>query len=298
MNTKFVFFFIAISLHVYAKETTKWGMLNYSDTVIIDETEITVGEWMEYCTYSDVTLQKLYVGHQTKEEKDLLLNILQKYSFPKNLRPTVFENSIIEQIFENEGKRTIYEVAGLRGYIYIGVPEMLASIDSINKNIKKYLSLPITGISFSQVNEFCRWRTFTDSLSASINLKDNYYSFALPDKEVIFQLPELDSVSSKKDFAHFNYFNAKTDYKRSRLFEYANVGLGLTSVFSFDDFKCKNGMKLYGILGNFSEMTSQNGVAYGGSFYHFAVNAHKEILYVNEEKWLGFRCVAVQKKFK
>jgi formylglycine-generating enzyme required for sulfatase activity len=54
-----------------------------------------------------------------------------------------------------------------------------------------------------------------------------------------------------------------------------------------------NKFDLYNTIGNIAEMTTSEGVAKGGSWYHplEMANINNNILYKKPRNWLGFRCV-------
>jgi hypothetical protein len=67
-------------------------------------------------------------------------------------------------------------------------------------------------------------------------------------------------------------------------------------IFSFKHSNGYKKCKLYNLRGNAAEMTSEKGIAFGGSYLHRAncsyVNDFQK--YESSEEWLGFRCVAVK----
>jgi uncharacterized protein (TIGR02145 family) len=139
------------------------------------------------------------------------------------------------------------------------------------------LYLPITGLNYEQVSNFCKWRSEIQGNSKVL--------YRLPSPEEwtkIAKLSEganafLDSVE-KFEFHRFNYnFKGKSS-------------LSLT----FSSKSKKN--RLYDLLGNVSEMTNKEGIAKGGNYLQYAIQCNPDSVqyYSKPEKWLGFRCLVVK----
>ncbi|AFM02547.1 hypothetical protein Fleli_0036 [Bernardetia litoralis DSM 6794] len=101
-----------------------------------------------------------------------------------------------------------------------------------------------------------------------------------------------------------NYFESDTSYKR--MFNYKvnyqnpyfiqkkqlfKEGIIMNWIF---DYKPTKQFELYNMFGNVAEMTSEKGIAKGGSFAHTLEEcaADRVQVYNSPQAWLGFRCVA------
>lgn len=109
----------------------------------------------------------------------------------------------------------------------------------------------------------------------------------------------------ESDTSYKRMFNYRVDYKQP----YFDGGL----IFFWNDYtrttdniheyKQTNQFQLYNMFGNVAEMTSEKGIAKGGSFVHTLEEcaADRVQVYDSPQAWLGFRCVAevvVRKKEK
>ncbi|GGH66815.1 hypothetical protein GCM10011379_21390 [Filimonas zeae] len=165
--------------------------------------------------------------------------------------------------------------------------EELEQADSIYFSARQ----PVAGISFAQAKLYCAWRekVLNRDRSRRVNIK-----VSLPDIDVYRKVADnVDSVcgskrcDSCKRFS-FNYFHAPC--------KLAGYDKGLAAngqrPARIDYFwPVKAGF--YNIQGNVAEMTSVEGVAFGGSFRHYAIESHSDHTqsYTKPEDWLGFRCM-------
>jgi formylglycine-generating enzyme required for sulfatase activity len=171
---------------------------------------------------------------------------------------------------------------------------------------------PVTGISYEQAIEFCKWRTY--AANQGIYFKENKikdfashrndkfpirFYYRLPTKaeweeiargkysttDFPYGYPDIYTIWRGKKQRAFNcYYESKERQDSIRVFYTAPT----KSFF-------KNSSGVYNIIGNVAEMVSERGTAKGGSFlYH--IDSCKITLdqhYSKPERWLGFRCVAV-----
>lgn len=89
--------------------------------------------------------------------------------------------------------------------------------------------------------------------------------------------------------------NVKEDYWVKNTNEYINCyepnEISTTEVFS----SAQNNFKLYGMIGNVAEMTTEKGTAKGGSYRdsYESFNIKTNFNYESSQNWLGFRCICV-----
>jgi hypothetical protein len=145
--------------------------------------------------------------------------------------------------------------------------------------------LPMTGVSFEQANLFCKWRE--TQVNAKRRIKVN---ISLPPPDVYKKIIEnSDSIASKCQVSCpcylFNYLHAPCSVSSK---DEQQQGKGLVRADSY----WPTNLDIYCLPGNAAEMTSEKGIAAGGSFKHFARAAYNDQVqpYVKPENWLGFRC--------
>ncbi|HET6224739.1 MAG TPA: hypothetical protein VFF27_00575 [Bacteroidia bacterium] len=184
-----LFLFLVFSTGLFSQQNaippkgmeTDWGLSKISDTMLIDQTEILVQEWLEFIYYQDITEFVFYSfwGNSISEsEKQKLINT--------TINPLFLPSkSILDQLPENYlftkcKKCDFLKVDGTSTAIQLPFEaDSLANKESKERIIAN-LKLPIVGISYEQAVEFCKWRTKTDSIKYHLyELK--YYN--QPDKK-------------------------------------------------------------------------------------------------------------------
>lgn len=165
-----------------------------------------------------------------------------------------------------------------------------------DKKLVGYLDLPITGVSFAQANDFLTWYNGYISEYTSY---DYLYKLRLPTPDEWSEFANsglravdkndfiLDSLNDKKCML-YNTIPDKSvcsnyQEKEKRFGDNISIVLGYNPDM--------NG--LYNVFGNVAEMTSEKGVAKGGSFRHFANHSRTNVqqAYNGPQEWLGFRWV-------
>jgi len=151
---------------------------------------------------------------------------------------------------------------------------------------------------------FCQWRTVVDSIK---NFHDSYYNvnrfgvyeYQLPKIEQLnFYNTGLDSVSlNSRYLSNFNYRDASYSKSRKHVFEKEACGKMPVQAFAYHKVYEKRAKSPINIQGNVAEMTNIEGIATGGSYFHYAKDAAiNNIQYYSEpELWLGFRCVGYRR---
>lgn len=162
--------------------------------------------------------------------------------------------------------------------------------DLVNSDTNFFsLIVPITGISFTQAQRFCKWKEYI--------FRKLYHghrlTVELPSKEVYaIVITNIDSLCTQHCDSCEQYTlnsisakcNAQIKNKAIR-----SQGVCLSRV----DAHWPNKYGLYNIQGNAAEMTSTAGIAMGGSFRHYARQSYKDEQqqYTGPADWLGFRYV-------
>lgn len=289
-----------------------WGFWYVKEPFLAEQTEITIGEWLNYIYYSDIKTNPI-ITTRSKLADSLKQRIL-KTPIDPTLLPT--EEFIQKQENKDFFKKCVncelIKIRSLDGFAYLPFESNMINSKSKIKKLKQSLNYPIAGISYEQVINFCKWRTSLDSLRYLTTIDTvgmitspglESHIFRLPTEEEFDKLNlQFDSiVNSQKRLAHFNYKSAKYSNKESE----QNKDYGNKSTSSYDYFltKAEKQLKtkkklLYNIQGNVAEMTTTKGIAKGGSYHHFAKDSNlgTKNYYEKPELWLGFRCVVVRRK--
>lgn len=174
-----------------------------------------------------------------------------------------------------------------------------------------YNDYPKIGISYQQAIEYCKWRTdraYEKELIKNKIIKhpfnqdsSNYFTIdrflnglakdltLLPSIVVRYHLPTLDEYKSVEKNAYENYVSMKSiknpSKKKNGLDNYSDI---TTNV--YNNFQNQSG--IYNLIGNVSEMTNIEGVAYGGNWTMKEIPRDYTTTYFEPTIWLGFRCIA------
>lgn len=288
--------FLAATIDANSQMWKHLPLSKISDSLYIDETEVTIKDWVMYLSdiiYYDpqINLDK-YLPDTNKVKKECLFYLRpffnpNKITFRLNDTPYRPQVLFFPQIYPSEENEKYFEKT-------IPMSEV-----------------PITGITFDQAMEYCIWRTkkINSALSkynylvpkeyANIKVKvrlitpnefvkySSLYGFRgrreIKDKD--FQKSySIDSIVAGEKCMAF-YYKSKNDCVSFT----EKYGSGVMPVASF----FSTFLTTYDWFGNAAEMTSEKGIAKGGSLFHFAKEANplNNIIYKNAEEWLGFRCV-------
>lgn len=140
------------------------------------------------------------------------------------------------------------------------------------------------GVSFAQAKQYCAWREAVLNVNRAVKLK-----VGMPDLSVYQLITDYtDSVfvlkKTNKPFCVFNFYHPggldAEGFAKSG-------GRALLRV----DFFWPTKAGFYNIRGNAAEMTATEGVAFGGSFRHYASESVCTQQYARPGDWLGFRCM-------
>ncbi|MDH5598013.1 MAG: formylglycine-generating enzyme family protein [Cyclobacteriaceae bacterium] len=249
--------------------------------LFVDITEISVAEWLAYMTS---VYEKYGEGKELKNTYPLLSKLPEKYHgiFESIENFGVYYNMESEVSFISNMKYQIPEVKGV-------------SVE----DVKKILELPICSISYEQVQKYIAWREIIVNMDSKLAKK------GIKLKARLISPEEWEKIAGTAGPRHpenkSNYpdslslegcylINAKyVNPCESTAVELEKYGAGAFGVESY----WPDLYGLYNIFGGVAEMSSEKGVAKGGSFAHWVNEgfAGKQQSYSGPEGWLGFRCV-------
>lgn len=168
-----------------------------------------------------------------------------------------------------------------------------------------YREYPVVGVSYEQAVAYCEWRS--DRVNEFIYIKENKidyselknikdvpqkFHYRLPTKEEWEGIAALDySKKTKNQLKKKKYFGMKMYnliHVEDMIADSDNADI-TAPVKSY----WPNSLGVFCIIGNVAEMTSEKGLAKGGSWKHKndEVQVEKDFAYEKPESWLGFRCV-------
>jgi formylglycine-generating enzyme required for sulfatase activity len=220
------------------------------------------------------------------------------------------------------------QVFGERSEKYLkALPDKKVSPDYyfMNPEANNY---PVVGITYEQAISYCKWRSDRiferdlalkglieidpdqnrDSYFSIENVKSGRYRIPrireLKGMQIIaFRLPTRDewelAAAGKLDVSAFPFgiqdsVRIKLKYTINRSVE--------DNIIKTASFKrgIPNAYGLVNIIGNVAEMTSEKGIAKGGSWKHSVeeCKVKTNLTYDKPENWLGFRCVAEIKPYE
>ena len=288
------------------KYSPPWGLNNFGDSLFVDQSEILVGEWLDYIYYHDYKIFSSYISTKnglTEAE----IPTLKKVKINESLVPSieVLKELGLLYLFQDCKSCELIDFRSLSHKVLLKVPKDSVDNKDSYERLKRNLRRPITGISYEQAVEFCKWRTELDR--QRYNVKVELYG-VVDDDPITFHLeyslpslrlhdrfnPERDSTGNKKGvIPHYNYKNAQYS-KKGKSLQNMECGKTIMQVGYFNDEVIGENWKesLLDFQGNAAEMTNEEGVAKGGSYFHFAKDAIKGAInnYNKPQAWLGFRC--------
>jgi formylglycine-generating enzyme required for sulfatase activity len=264
-----------IEMYGQKNPTSIYGTVPIDNTSSMDATEVTINEWIQFVINND--FNKDYFPNST------IISNLSKLLFEDLKKQKDFE---FIEVIKNFG--LLRENYGSKGF---KVTKKFKSIIEADTN---YFSInnPIVGISFWQAQKFCEWREELVNRTKAIKIKVTLPSFEIYKKVNVNKdsLCKAELNCPNCQGYQINYLHQKcvpTSRKNKQLF--ANQGQNLLRA----DVYWPSILGLYNIQGNASEMTSEEGVAVGGSFRNYAKESYSDQVqnYKKEEDWLGFRCI-------
>ena len=260
--------------------------MRVNNDLLVDQSETNVAEWLGYIiSVCDSETYRSFHRNISGVNKTFLLN----FHYPDSLLP---EKSILEtlpwkNLLNNQNGYHLFFTACSNYPQSLPLNTDYFSSKEEKRKMKNLLELPITGISYEQALAFCNWRTRTDMRYDTVDS----YLFRLPTLADYKLMNEnMDSTvqfPKGKNLVGFNY-------KNLRLPEDTSAGKNIISIWEFKS----SSLGIFGIQGNAAEMTNMEGIAYGGSYFHYAIESYdgKTQPYNSAQRWLGMRCVAVRKE--
>ena len=260
---------------------TEWPM------VMMDDTEVTLGDWFAF-------MQSMYRNDlglfdpQYEWDNELIMTLAPDRNA---IDPKLHDqyDSFINQFMNKEFGAEFGEEFGF-GY------NSSQSFEHLDESIESSeFGYPVTGISLEQVWEYMGWReTLINNdkkvKKANIEATARLISPEEWDKFAKYSGPKLeatiypDSMNEKGCFTMHIKVDEPCPSTEYFLEEY---GAGSFPIIQW--FPDSNG--LYDVYGNVAEMTSERGIAKGGSYMHWASEGYtgEVITYSKPEMWLGFR---------
>lgn len=154
--------------------------------------------------------------------------------------------------------------------------------------------MPLVGISRKQAEEFCVWRT--EMLEKELAQMPKRERAQFP-KKFRFRLPTANEWSRMRFLTQQKRMMKQLDKiaeSNKKAFKFSKSKLmrnndKLSHIYAVKDSK----IGFFNVMGNVSEMTSEDGIAVGGSW--FEANENKDFqqtfTYESPSAWLGFRCI-------
>lgn len=161
-------------------------------------------------------------------------------------------------------------------------------------SIQEYrmMDLPIVGITFEQAMDYLAYKQALVN-SCGLKSKDNFrYECFLPSPEQFAIVQTTMDTTNLQGCNMFNYVNSLcADCPNSEKYLQHPVLSRMGREPTYVNAYFPDPFGLYNIKGNVAEMTSEKGVAMGGSCIHYALEAFdgRKQAYVGSAPWLGFR---------
>jgi len=170
-----------------------------------------------------------------------------------------------------------------------------------------FSEFPVVGISYVQASNFCTWRT--NAVNAFLLKKKKRLSKEkLIEFSLIDYLEELKLAGTLDSTQRYPVYTLPTEKILEELawmegFEshskdvicdaLANDQLDFFMIAKNDSYNPQG--EVANLSGNLAEMTSQKGIAFGGSWQDpsYECQLNKRKLYIGPSSWLGFRCAVM-----
>jgi formylglycine-generating enzyme required for sulfatase activity len=277
-----------LSIIFFGCKTTKTiGTSNVGPDIYIDQTEIDVKSWLSYYTWI-----------LENEGKQAAAKILPD---SLSLEPSVW-NLIKMKTDKYSNSTPVYTLQPL-GYFYDECDKNFI-FDCNTKSTCPSLCLryPITGISYEQVIEFCKWRTKIVNENPIFKTDKKQIVFRLPTEKEWVQFAKIGFSEQELKIGFRDSLaimqNKKVKCRECPMYNYKTTSScdSMPSItVTYNGCYAPDGKNTYDLFGNVSEMTSIKGISKGGNYLLFAKQCHPDSIqkYVEPEKWLGFRCIAI-----
>lgn len=162
--------------------------------------------------------------------------------------------------------------------------KIIPSLVSYYHRHPAYKNYPVVGVSYEQALAFCKWRTEHVKAMFRIRHKTNW--------NIEYTLP---TPSQWEQMAYWEAGKVQTNTLETTNFNCAETRRNAHTIM-VNLFK-KSITGQYQLLGNVAEMTSEKGIAKGGSWFHDneSCRVGQFQLYTQPTAWLGLRCVCIVK---
>ncbi len=260
------------AIKIYSQIPVLSSMERVNENIHIDATEVNVGSWLSY--YNWVLIHEGYINaRKVLPDSSLIEAKVWKYINQKS-------GDYISTEARYTGQPIGYFKRMSKDRYVLDKGDGSGGFDIYN--------LPLVGVSYEQVVNFCKWRT-------KIKGKGKYI-FRLPTESEWINYcktnPEsfdksinmTDSVTSKGLCVTYNYRHRDCQNKEI-----------ISHIFQIGSFFCDKN-NVFDMYGNVSEMVMEKGKAKGGNYTLYARQCNQDSVqfYTQPEKWLGFRCIAIK----
>lgn len=265
-----LFIFLFASLFSFSQkkkfENFPPGAVKVNDSLFVDTTESTLGEWADYIAF-------------LKKNDSSAINVAIPHTALYSVVPAYNKEGAVYFVPVYPSMYPVTEVSYEQALAFCKWKTFVGNFPNYKrkkriKNWEAYLK------DASKIKYYYRlptkeeWESFAEE-----TIDSNSRQFVKYSKEIPLRFNTKEIADSKR----FHYDTSTYPYKEP-------VRLPVRA-----DFKFPTKAGLYNILGNVAEMVSEKGIAKGGSFIHTLEECKisNDQYYTKPERWLGFRCVAV-----
>jgi len=247
------------------------GAVQINDSLYIDQTEVTLKDWLSFYTW-------------TLENKGLI-EAEKLLPDSSSIKPEIWQyiNTKASKYNSNISNQTGKPI----GFFLDKCDDCINCDKELKPNAPKcaFLAFPITGISYEQAILFCNWSTIVQG--------NNEMIFRLPTvkewKEIVLSgLTANERMKGYKD----SICKDSCQLYNYKAFHNNDIKLHVRGLYKSDSHDA------YDLFGNVSEITNEKGISKGGNYLLFAKQCHPDSVqkYNKPERWLGLRCVRIEKK--
>jgi hypothetical protein len=267
------------------KSRAYFGTVKFNETLFVDEREMDIETWISYYSYiyenEGIDVARKVLPDLTKVDY-LLKIIFENLSEPKELGSGAISYSVASYSMKRASCMT------QKHY------EKIKEKYKLEESYYDAMMHAITGITFEQVVDFCKWRTEMmgdDKLIYRLPTENEWYVIAQRGfNEIERKQSFRDSTLNNDVCRSYNYrITIPCQHLQAKGIEHAKIENCVTPP--------TYGIDLSDYWGNVSEMISTKGKAKGGNYLLYASQCQIDSIqvYSGPEQWLGFRCVGERK---